>query len=71
MMISRPMPAHPAVPTPKSLGHSEEPMQGLKFLRGGTNPGYPAPMIRYQPFGFNPRPLPPVNLVRGPSRSNG
>jgi hypothetical protein len=71
MMISRPMPAHPAVPTPKSLGHSEEPMQPVKSLNPGPNPGYPAPMIRYQPFAFNPRALPPVNLVRGPRRPNG
>jgi len=71
MIISRPMPAGTPVPTPKSLGHSEEPMQPVKSLNPGPNPGYPAPMIRYQPFAFNPRGLPPVNLIRGNPRSNG
>jgi len=71
MMISRPLPKGVPTPTPKSLGHSDEPMQGLKNLKVGTNAGYPNPMIRYQPFAFLPRRLPPVNLVRAASRSNG
>lgn len=70
-MISRPMKGT-SVPTPKSLGHSVEPMQRLVELEPGAFTGLRhGPIIRYAPFGFYPRVLHPNNLVRGTPVANG
>lgn len=66
MMINRPL--TPAVPAGRR-GHSEAPMQPQEWQKPqGVGP---RPIIRTAQFGFKPRVLQPVNVVRGHPRLYG
>lgn len=62
----------PATPDNFDRGHSDEPLQPLPYtMTNGPRGGYPMPIRRTKSFGFGPRLLPPVNLVKGPPRLYG
>ncbi|MDE1822649.1 MAG: hypothetical protein KGI98_17570 [Euryarchaeota archaeon] len=57
---------------PRDLGHRDETFGPLEHTQTlGPTGGYPAPIIRRKMFAFNPRPLPPVNRIRGGPRVYG
>ncbi len=69
-MITRPMHAPPVLDAHR--GHSDATMTPLRYLESmGPHGGYPAPVRRTRAFAFNPRVLPPVNVVSGPPRLYG
>ena len=66
-MITRPMHG----PSPLQFSHDggDAALHPLRYQSAtGTNGGYPGPVVRTKSFGFRPRILPPVNLVRGGPR---
>ena len=68
-MITRPMRAPLSLP---HLGHSEEPLQPVRYhSTNGPSAGYTAPIRRTASFAFAPRVLGPKTTVRGMPRPNG